>query len=254
MTSMHLIDDDLVLHYYGELDGEAEARAAAHLQACAECHASYAKLQRVLAAVETLPEPDLDEGFERRAWTRLEPALERGKRGWTGWLTFSPTRVAWAAALVALVAGAFVAGRVWDRSARQEPASSASAKDLRERLLLVDLADHLDRSQRLLVDVASAGAPGETGAERARAQDLLASTRLYRQTAASTGDVAVTDLLDEMERVLVDITAGTAATSAADEDAARQRVDNLLFKVRVVSSTIRERQKAAFRMRAGQSS
>jgi len=45
-----------------------------------------------------------------------------------------------------------------------------------------------------------------------------------------------------------------AVRYSADPDASRQRVDSLLFKVRVVSSTLRERQKAAFRMRAGQSS
>lgn len=254
MTAMHLNDDELVLHYYGEMDQAAETRAADHLAACAECRESYATLQRVLAAVEALPEAEADAGFEPRVWARLEPALGRGNRGRFGWLMVSPVRVAWAAAVVALAAGAFVAGRVWDRSARQGQAVTASTTDLRERLLLVDLADHLDRSQRLLVDVASAGTPDDSGTERARAEDLLASTRLYRQTAASTGDVAVADLLDEMERVLVDITAGAAGASGSDLEASRRRVDSLLFKVRVVSSTIRERQKAAFRRRAGQSS
>ncbi|OFW10785.1 MAG: hypothetical protein A3H96_04030 [Acidobacteria bacterium RIFCSPLOWO2_02_FULL_67_36] len=252
MSVIHLNDDDLVLHYYGEMDGETEAGASAHLSACAACRERYAKLQRVLAAVETLPEAAVDEGFERMVWARLEPALDgRKNSGWSRWPTFSPVRLAWAAALVAVVASAFVAGRVWDRPGPEPAAAEASAKDLRERLLLVDLADHLDRSQMLLVDLASARTSGEIGSERARAQDLLASTRLYRQTAASAGDTALADLLDEMERVLVDVTAGAAA---ADPDASRQRVDSLLFKVRVVSSTLRERQKAAFRMRAGQSS
>ena len=238
MSVIHLNDDDLVLHYYGEMDGETEAGASAHLSACAACRERYAKLQRVLAAVETLPEAAVDEGFERMVWARLEPALDgRKNSGWSRWPTFSPVRLAWAAALVAVVASAFVAGRVWDRPGPEPAAAEASAKDLRERLLLVDLA--------------SARTSGEIGSERARAQDLLASTRLYRQTAASAGDTALADLLDEMERVLVDVTAGAAA---ADPDASRQRVDSLLFKVRVVSSTLRERQKAAFRMRAGQSS
>ena len=51
-TPMHLNEEDLVLHYYGEMDAAAEARAAAHLAECGMCHGSYTRLQRVLTAVE----------------------------------------------------------------------------------------------------------------------------------------------------------------------------------------------------------
>ena len=42
--------------------------------------------------------------------------------------------------------------------------------------------------------------------EQERASDLVTETRLYRQTAARTGDTRITGVLDELERVLVDIT------------------------------------------------
>ena len=48
----HLNEDDLVLHYYGEMTDAEETRASEHLAACAACHASYRTLQRVLAVVD----------------------------------------------------------------------------------------------------------------------------------------------------------------------------------------------------------
>src|SRR5262245_56033884 len=110
--TIHLNEDELVLHYYGEMEGAEEARAAAHLAGCTACHASYTRLQRVLAAVEAAPAPEIAEGFERKVWARLEPNLAPG-RGWLSWFVFSPARLAWGAAVLALVTGSFFAGRGW---------------------------------------------------------------------------------------------------------------------------------------------
>jgi len=54
----------------------------------------------------------------------------------------------------------------------------------------------------------------------------------------------------------VDVAASPARLSAGEMEDVRRRIDNagLLFKVRVVSSEVRERQKRALRARAGQSS
>jgi len=51
MSIVHLSDDDLVLHYYGEMAAPEEARAAAHLAECHACQQDYGKLQRLLALV-----------------------------------------------------------------------------------------------------------------------------------------------------------------------------------------------------------
>ena len=45
----HLTDDELVLHYYGEMENTEEARAGAHLGDCITCQEKYARLQRVMA-------------------------------------------------------------------------------------------------------------------------------------------------------------------------------------------------------------
>lgn len=254
----HLHDDELVLHYYGEMDAGDEARAASHLAGCGTCHGNYTKLQRVLAAVEAAPGPAIADGFERTVWARLQPELGRQRGGWLSWFVLSPARLAWMAAIVVLVAGAFFAGRVSQRDPPASGIQAATAAQVRERVLLVDLSDHLDRSQMMLVELVSAGGDGDVdiSTERARAEELVSDNRLYRQTAEATGNMALATVLDELERVLVEVAASPDALSATDLERVRQRIESrgLLFKVRVVSSDVRERQKSGNRKRMGQSS
>ena len=243
----HLNEDDLALHYYGEMDAGEEAHAGAHLADCARCRASYATLQRILAAVDADVVPEPREGFERTVWARLQPALD--SRGWwasgrTGtrpWFAWLPMQVGWGAAVAVLVIGAFFAGRGWQRDS--VPGGAAAGAAMRERVLLVDLGEHLDRSQAMLVELVSAGGSGavDISSERARAEQLVESNRLYRQAAEANGDRAFTALLDELERVLVDVAASPAELSSADMADVRQRIDDagLLFKLRVVSAEVR---------------
>ena len=73
---MHLNEDDLVLHYYGEMPAAEESRAAAHLaRVRRRARQNYTRLQRVMAFVDSAPAVEAAPGFERIAWARLEPAL-----------------------------------------------------------------------------------------------------------------------------------------------------------------------------------
>jgi len=266
--NLHLTDDDLVLHYYGEMpapgesqgqgpSGNGAARVESHLAACAACQANYTKLQRVMALVDSAPAVDADPGFERIAWARLEPSLHSPKRGWLAWFLLSPARLAFTAGIVMLIGAAFVAGRMTRTPAGVSgtPIQQVAAEGkVRERILLVDLGEHLDRSQMVLVELTSADdSKGDVdiSTEQSRAEQLVAANRLYRQTALSTGDAAMASVLDELERVLVDIAASPSTVSQEDLDMVRRRIESkeLLFKVRVVSSQVRERQKAAIQQR-----
>ena len=245
---MHLNDDDLVLHYYGEMPTDEEARAAAHLAACAACQANYTGLQRVMAFVDSAPAVEPAEGFERIAWARLEPALAAPGRGWRAWFVFSPASLALSAGVLLLIGASFMAGRLTRTTG--PGAGMQSPEKMRERILLVDLGEHLDRSQMVLVELVSADDTGgdvDISLEQSRAEQLVAANRLYRQTAASTGDAAMASVLDDLERVLVDLAAGPKTVSQEDLDLVRRRImsKELLFKVRVVSSQVRQRQKAA---------
>jgi hypothetical protein len=252
---MHLNEEALILHHYGEMDAGEESRAAAHLAVCRPCADDYATLQRVLAAVDAAQAPEPADGFERVAWARLQPHLEQRRRSSFRWFLLSPARLVWVGAVVALVVGAFLAGRL----SRLAPSADitharAAASQVRERVLLADLGDHLDRSQTLLVELTSTDAGSDFPAERARAEQLVSDNRLYRQTAEATGNAALATVLDDLERILVDVAAGPDVVSATDMDEVRQRIDRngLLFKVRVLSSEVRQRQKAAMRLRSGQ--
>jgi hypothetical protein len=215
----HLTDDDLVLHYYGELEGDAAGRAASHLHECGPCREAFTKLQRVFAIVDTAPDPAIGDGFERTVWARLQPGLEHARHGWTSWFVLSPARLAWLATMVVLVGAAFVAGRLSKPevpSAATRATTAAAAKDLRERVLLSALSEHLDRSELMLVDLVSAESERDVDVpvERIRAEELLSANRLYRQTAIDTGNPALAQVLDDLEQVLVDIAASPDRVSA----------------------------------------
>jgi hypothetical protein len=256
----HVTEDELVLHYYGEMPADEEQRASAHLSSCGGCHAQYRRLQRVLAAIDeaAVAAPDLPPHLERTIWARLEPNLRRDANGWLKWLAISPARLAWAAAIVVLVAASFYAGRLSPTRDAATERAAATSVDLRERVLLMDLGEHLDRSQMVLVEILTA--EGEeaftVSSERERAEQLLAANRLYRETAASTGDASILTFLDELERVLVDVAAGPEELPADRLAEVRRRIDSqgLLFKVRVLSSEVRERQRTNVRQRAEQRS
>jgi hypothetical protein len=258
MATQHLTDDDLILHYYGETSPGDERQATLHLQQCGLCRVEYTRLQRVLASIdERSVSVEPGPAFERTVWARLEPALEPARRSWVGWLLTSPAPLGLAAAVVVLVVGAFFAGRALSPApaAPTAAAVAAAADQIRERILLSDVGEHLDRSQMALVDLVSGddNSTLDIASERSRAEQLVADNRLYRQTAEETGDVLLSQLLDEIERVLTDVAAAPEAGSSRDLADVRRRIESrdLLFKVRVIASEIRERQKIPIQRQAG---
>src|SRR5262249_18066447 len=163
------------------------------------------------------------------------------------WCGCPPVRLAFASvAMLALLAVAFLAGRFYPRqdSAPQTAMDTFSP----ERVLLVAVGDYLERSQMVLIELANANAKGplDISSEQERAQDLVSETRLYRQTAASTGNTSVTGILDELERVLLEIARGPSRLSPAELEKFRARLEaeGILFKIRVVNSNVRSQEEA----------
>jgi hypothetical protein len=244
----HLTEEQFVLYYYGEGDGSAGVRE--HLDACETCRAEFASLQRVLNIVDAAPVPERAANYGEQVWRRLEPHLGGRGGGWARWL--APMRWPmrhWAAtaAMAGLVIAAFLAGRYYPKP--QTSPQIAAAGQVRERILLVAVGDHLERSQMVLVELVNAH-PGQgldISSEQERAGDLVAENRLYRQTAARTGDANVAGVLDELEPVLLEIANGPARLTAEEVDKLRLRIegDGILFKVRVVGSTVRHREERA---------
>lgn len=250
--SNHLTEETLILQYYGE--AEEAAAVEQHLASCPQCREEFDRLRRVLALVDVHEVPEPAPGFERRVWARLEPELASPRQSWLAWLLpAAGPRWAYAGGVAALLLAAFVTGR-FSQPAPQ-PASpggtaetTAAAGDYSDRVLVVAVVDHLDRSQMMLVELLNAdpsGAAVDPGTGQSRARELVAENRLYRVSASQAGDEATSTVLDELERVLLEIANTPQDAPASDLEALRQRIAarGLLFKVRVVHSELRERER-----------
>jgi hypothetical protein len=238
----HLDDDALALLHYDVADPEA----AAHVEVCPACRARLSDLADLLGSLEAPTVPERPADYGATVWARIAPRLEARP---TPARVFRPfgalprRRVAGLSALAASLAVAFLVGRRFP-----EPASRALTPAVRERILLVAIGDHLERSQMVLVEIANAPSDGplDVTAERASANDLVSANRLYRQTAARSGETALAGMLDELERVLVEVAAGPERLTPAALGELQRRIESrgLLFKIRVVGSQVREREKA----------
>ena len=248
----HLSDDDLVLHHCGELP-----EADAHMVSCTSCAARARDLAAVLASIpDDVPERGEHYGLE--VWQRIRPHLEPHVPWW------KPALVRWglaATAVVLIAASSFVAGRFSrvpsksdvtatratgaDDSAGRNPRSGSGDESIR-RVLLLSVADHLERSDRVLTDIMNTPGGADISVEQQWAADLVAANRLYRQDAVDADETSVAAVLDELERTLLDIVHRPADTSSQDFDQLRRRIDSaaLLFKVRVMSNELRQQQLA----------
>ena len=101
----------------------------------------------------------------------------------------------------------------------------------------------------VLIELTNANPKGsmDISAERERASNLVSESRLYRQTAQRTGDAKVASVLDEVDRVLLDIAHGPSEVSPAELEKLRQRLEaeGILFKIRVLGSNVRTHEEPA---------
>jgi hypothetical protein len=257
----HMNEQELVEYRYADAADRTEA--AQHLHECAECRAEYERLERVLAAVDALPVVEPAADYEAQLWRAIEPQLAVRKRGfdWSAWREWlAPRRLVPIGAVAMLILGAYMAGRYTHRqdhatnvagNTSQQPAP----QQVRERILLVAVGDHLDRAQTVLLEISNAEADGtgkeakggevDISQEQQRAESLLAENRIYRQTAEHSGDNTVANVLDELEPVLMDIVHSPSEVSGAELSELQKRIESqgLLLKVRVLDSSVRDKTK-----------
>ena len=246
----HCSDDELLLEYYGEDSG-----SAMHLSSCAECMARYGALKQMLDDV-TMEPPDRGDRYGLEVWQAIRHRLPARESRWQAMLT---PRWGLAAAAVLLLAVGFTVGRFWPRVDSTAPpsmalstslstpnsvtASATGDEEARRRDVLLTVNDHFDRSDGVLAEVMNAESPRDLSAEQQRAADLVAASRLYRRNTVVINEPAVAAVLEEVERVLLDIVHQPPKATAADLDAIRRRIDTagLLFKVRVMTNELQHR-------------
>ena len=243
----HLKEEELIAYR----EGVAVQRAAIseHLAGCEECCGELERIEAVLAALDTLPVPDPGGDYGRHVWQQIAPRLaEKPGRWWQVWM--EPRRLAAAGAVVALIAAAFVAGRFSRRG--NAPDNIANQEQVRERVLVVAVGEHLGHSERMLIELSNEAPDNpkqkevDISAEQRRAEDLLEDNRLYRQTALQEGDAGLASVLDELERVLLDVAHSSGEVTPAQLEAIQKKIEErgILFKVRVVNKELQQRQEA----------
>jgi hypothetical protein len=225
----HPSEEDLVLHLYGEAEESDVLRK--HLESCARCREELSVLRQVLSEVDELTPPERPPDYGARVWERVSKELPPARRHRPYY---------WLAAAAVLLVATFLAGRF---TAPPDEVDPAGAGRIRERVLLVALSDHLEQSQVLLLEVVNRGdgaAPLLAPLERERAAELLQASRLYRQTAYQVGEVATADVLEELERILLDMSQGPESFEAREGLRSRIEERDLLFKLRVLGSTVKK--------------
>ena len=238
----HHSDDELLLEYYGE-----RSAPSAHLAQCAECAARFHQLRSTLDGV-TLEPPERDEQYGLEVWQAIRHRLPARESWWQSTLGLRPI-LAVAAAVVLLVAG-FAAGRLWQPAPQiaalpvdVEAPVRISDDEARRRIVLMTVNDHFDRSDRVLAEIMNAPGPLDLMSERQSARDLVAASRLYRQNVIAINELGIAAVLEELERVLLDVVHQPSKATDADLDEIRRRIDSaaLLFKVRVMQNELQQR-------------
>jgi len=234
----HLSEEELIEVYYGE----GGAPAVAHLAGCLECSAQFAELQRDLEGARMAAVPERGAEYGERVWEALRPRLVPYEKA-VGWhRIFGKGWAQWRVAVLtvgcaALVAAAFFGGRMWERHQKVTTTATNADPQAKQRVVLVVLTDHLDRTERLLVALEHADSSdhAENAQMQSEARELLASNRLYRTTATNAGDPALAGALDRLEGVLAEV-ANDPNLTARDLQRVRDEMntEGILFEVRVL--------------------
>jgi hypothetical protein len=146
-----------------------------------------------------------------------------------------------------LLVAAFWAGRITgtDPAGMAPAASTAVAQVEPAQVLNAAVGDHLDRTQMMLVELANAdtGHADVLASEQQRAADLVAANRVIRASAQQNGDAATVDILEDLERVLLEIANAPADASSNELTDLQSQItaQDLLFRLRVVAQEMRQR-------------
>jgi hypothetical protein len=241
----HLTEEELVEHYYADHGGDAGGKAfriaQRHLNGCAECAAESAKLADDMKQMDGLEYDELSLAYGESVWSRVAerlPALAmrdapRRRLSWGLMLGY-------ATACAVLVVSAFEIGRVWEHRQHPQNAAVKPAAPVQRPVVVVVLGDHLDRTERLLVELKHANGEDTDVVKpmREEARSLLAANHVFREDADKSGDTALMQALDRLDHLLSDVANAPGGLDA--ESIARlqdeMQAEGLLFKVRVLRS------------------
>jgi hypothetical protein len=189
--------------------------------------------------------PARDASYGEQVWAAIAPLLPvyaaEKKRWWQsgGWLR----GLSYAAAVALLVACAFYAGQLAEQHRHNgiTAAKQTPAPQTKQPIVVVVLDDHLDRSERFLVELKHADFdPTMTSPMRDEAKSLLAANRVCRKNAAQSDDPELTTALDHLDSLLAEAVNEPGGLNAQNIAKLQDQMNSegVLFEVRVLRSRI----------------
>jgi hypothetical protein len=221
----------------------------------------------VIEMTRDVPVPEPDAGFEERIWARQRADLVArgaltgagandanvadssfaGEPGGRVLLFRRPAlrSLATLGSIAAAIVLAFVLG-VYTAPTLPESQPEQATIGSQQRSLLIALGGHLERTRRVLVEVSNARIVDVStlALQQRRAGELIADNRLYRQSAAIDGLPEYAALLEEIERVLLELARGGADSLTPGRlEWLQTRIGerDLLFRSRVLQTNASER-------------
>jgi len=237
---MNTIDEEqLMALAFDELPAADAERLRDALATDPALAARYAKLQDDLLGFAHAEAPARDELYGRRIWAKVQPALApRGaaSRRMTPW----PWAIVASLALVAVLA--YQLGRselvapIPEEGATVAATTPPGRSAASQRVLAASVADHLQGTERLLLEIANRNPDAEIDieAERQWASILLTANRLYRYAAEQAGQARVAQVLEDMEPVLIQLANGDGEDASDELMGLRRSIEqrDLIFKAR----------------------
>jgi hypothetical protein len=234
----HCNEEEFIMAYYDE----ASEPTRRHLADCAVCRGELRTWHRTLDAARSVEVPDPGPDYGAAVWERIQPRLDRGtaerrhrvRRSW-GWL---------AAGLVLVASGYFVGSRNRTATATPPVVESTASATPPDAILRFALTQHLERSERLLREVANLRGVQLAGVDSTippRADRLLANNRLMRMALADGSEPAVGRTLEELERWLLDVSHLGPTTASLEDVQERLRERGLLLKIDIMKTKLDSR-------------
>ena len=228
----HLTEEQLIEHYLGE--GGNRVVVETHLRICSRCEQAYEEICNAMGVRAPEP-PPREPDTASESGSQFEGSCCRSRQSRRA-ATFSWPSLCWPV-LACSDLPQRLSGDRYGKDAQASIAATNPAQQ-KERVVLVILGDHLDRSERLLVQLNHAGADqGDLDSSlQAEARQLLPDNRLYRQAVSAEGDPMVTAALEHLERVLLELANSPERlnSSSIARIEREMNTDSLLFQIRVL--------------------
>ena len=242
----HLTEYELVAQAYGEDDTDAIRQ---HLALCGQCAKAYAAVKSDLREIEFAEVPERDGRHGERVWESIVDRLPEYTVPQRRWSSSAMWRGLAVGACAGLLVFGFVAGRIWERRQVQPPhaimanptgSENSGAARPQERVLVVVLSDHLDRTERLLMELkhADVGDAKTVSPLRDEARTLLAANRICRKNTEQNHDPDLATALARLDHLLAELANQPEGLDSAGITKLQDEMDSdrLLFEVRVLRS------------------